>query len=112
MINLNLILILFAVAALIGLTILVKVLKNEPTSKPAVFAHGGFAAVALVLLLLYYLDNPEGLLIPLVLFVIAALGGFFQFFKDWTKQEIPKSIAFIHAGAAVAAFVLLLFAVL
>ena len=108
MINLNIVIGLFALAAIIGLTILIKVLKGQETSKPAVFAHGGLAAVALVLLVIYYIDNPEGLFVPLILFVIAALGGFYLFFQDITKQAIPKPVALIHAGAAVAAFVWLL----
>ncbi len=87
-------------------------MKSEKTSKPVVFAHGGIAAIALVLLILYYIDNPAGLLVPLILFIAAALGGFFLFFRDINKKEIPKSLAFIHAGAAVTAFIFLLLIVL
>lgn len=112
MLNIYLIIVLFGTAAIIGVTLLLKVVKNEATSKPAVFAHGGLAALGLVLLFIYYLNSPAGLLVPLVLFVLAAFGGFVLFFKDWTKQVIPNSVAFIHAGVAVAGFILLLLAVL
>lgn len=108
----NLALILFALAAVVGLAVFLRVIKGEPTSRPAVLAHGGIAAAALVLLIVYYLSNPAGLTISLVLFIVAALGGFVMFGRDVSGKSIPKPLAFIHAGAAVLAFVLLLMAVL
>ncbi|MEO9805038.1 MAG: hypothetical protein ABJF04_17405 [Reichenbachiella sp.] len=106
------IIILFALAAVIGLTILMKVLKGATTSKPAVYAHGALAAIGLVLLIVYYMSNPGGLMVPLILFVVAALGGFLLFAKDIGGKTVPKPLALIHAGAAVVAFLLLLMTVL
>jgi hypothetical protein len=104
--------ILFALAAVLGLTILVKWLTNKEASRGVVYAHGAAAAVALVLLLVYVLQHPDNSpMTSLILFVIAALGGFYMFFKDVKGQNSPMGIAIVHALLAVGGFVtLLLFA--
>lgn len=111
MLNIYLIAALFGTAALIGSTLIYRVLLKKETSKLVVFTHGGVAATGLVLLFIYYLNNPEGLLIPLVIFVLAALGGFVLFFKDWTNQPIPDFVAFIHIGLALLGFCWLVWSV-
>ncbi len=107
------IILLFAVAAVFGLTLLVPVLQGKTPSRPFVFAHGGIAAVALVMLLMQFMK--EGSTVPqiaVILFVVAALGGFVLFARDLQKQPIPKVLALVHAGAAVVAFLILLFSIL
>jgi hypothetical protein len=107
------IILLFAAAAVFGLTLLVPVLQGKTPSRPFVFIHGGLAATALVLLLLQFFK--EGTTVPqisVILFVVAALGGFVLFANDLQKKPIPKGLALVHAGAAVAAFLILLFSVL
>lgn len=108
-----LIICLFAVAAVFGLTLLVPILKGSNPSRTFVFIHGGIAAIALVMLLLQFFQ--EGSTVPqlsVILFVVAALGGFVLFAIDLQKKPVPKGLALIHAGAAVAAFLILLLAVL
>lgn len=101
--------ILFAVAAVLGLTILVKWLSKKEVSRTVVYAHGVVAAVALVALAAYALQNPENYpQLALALFVIAALGGFYMFFRDLQNKMSPYSIAFVHALLAVGGFVTLL----
>jgi hypothetical protein len=51
------------------------------------------------------------LLISLIIFVIAALGGFIMFGRDLSKRSVPKWLGVVHALAAVTGFVLLFFAV-
>jgi hypothetical protein len=46
--------------------------------------------------------------ISLLLFIIAAIGGFILFGRDLTKKPGPKWLAVIHALAAVTSFVILL----
>lgn len=104
--------ILFALAAVLGLVLITKVLKDEETPKGVVYSHGASAAVALVLLIIAYLRQGESLLmISTLIFVVAALGGFVMFGRDLQKKSIPKWLAVVHALAAVAAFVILLYAV-
>ena len=104
---------LFAVAALIGVLILKNWLTSATTSKTVVYAHGIFAALALVLLLYYTIQNPSGSLkTSLILFVIAALGGFYMFFQDLKGKFSPTWLAFVHGLLAVAGFVSLLLMVI
>jgi len=105
------IILLFAVAAVFGVTLLVPVLQGKNPSRPFVFIHGGIAAVALVMLVLNYM-SAESLVpqVSVILFVVAALGGFVLFARDMQKQPIPKGLAIVHAAAAVTAFLILLFA--
>lgn len=50
------------------------------------------------------------LVASIVLFVIAALGGFVLFRKHTQGQLIPKPLMGVHAAAAVTGFVLLVIA--
>jgi hypothetical protein len=101
---------LFALAAVMGIIIAAAIFGNKPsTPKPAVVAHGLFGATALVLLIVFAMNNP--MTYPkasLILFVIAALGGFLLLFNDLKKKPGPKGVVVIHALVAVTAFVLLL----
>ncbi len=103
---------LFAVAAVVGLTMLFKILKGENPPRMSAIIHGALAAIALVLLILEFIDGGTELGAALIVLVIAALGGFFLFFKDLGGKQIPKSVALIHASAAVIGVLLLIFAVL
>jgi len=103
--------ILFALAAVLGLVLITKVFRGEETPRPVVYAHGASAAIALVLLIIGYLNRGDSLLMTTVLiFVVAALGGFTLFAQDIRDRELPKWLAVIHALAAVTGFVLLLIA--
>lgn len=103
--------ILFGLAAILGLVLITKVLKDRETPKPVVYSHGAAAAAGLVLLILAYINRGGSLLmISVLLFVVAALGGFILFGRDLTGKGIPKWLAVVHALAAVSGFVLLLIA--
>ncbi len=100
---------LFALAALMGFRINTALVLKKETPKPIVYTHGILAVSALVLLVIYSTQNPERYpKTSLIIFVIAALGGFYLFFRDMKKKPGPVVIAVIHALAAVIAFVVLL----
>lgn len=104
---------LFALAAVLGLIIATAIFKGKETPKPAVYAHGAMAAIGLVLFVLYALQNPTNYpQLSLILFVVAALGGFYLFANDMRKKPGPKPVVIVHALAAVTAFTLLLLFVL
>jgi hypothetical protein len=109
---LNISVILFAVAAVFGLIILTALVKKKETPKPVVFLHGLAAAGALVILIIYSVRNPSDFpKVSLIIFVLAAIGGFYLFFNDMKKKPGPVAVAVVHALVAVAGFVtLLLFA--
>ncbi|HMG92883.1 MAG TPA: hypothetical protein VK589_22655 [Chryseolinea sp.] len=107
------IILLFAVAAVFGIVLIIPVLQGKTPAKGLVFTHGGIAALALVMLLLRYFNEPGS--VPqwsVILFVIAALGGFVLLASHLRKNTVPKSLALVHASAAVVAFLILLFSAL
>ena len=100
---------LFAVAAIFGLFNLKNVIAKKEIPRGVVYSHGLFAATALVLLMIYAIQSPAHYpLVSIVLFVIAAVGGFYMLFRDLTKKTIPVGIAGLHAVLAVAGFIMLL----
>jgi hypothetical protein len=108
----NLSIVTFALAAVFGIIILIKWLTKKDVSRTVVYTHGIFAALGLVLIVVCAVQSPENFpKTALILFVVAAIGGFYMFFRDLQKKMSPYSIAFVHALVAVAGFVaLLLFA--
>ena len=104
---------LFALAAIIGLLILKNWLTSANTSRTVVYAHGLFAALALILLLVQTIKNPQGSSrISLVLFGLAAIGGFYMFFQDLKGKFSPIWLAITHALLAAAGLVFLLLMVI
>ena len=103
---------LFALAAVLGLTILIKWLSKSDVSNTVKYLHGLAAATALVILVIYAVKTPGNFpKTSIILFVIAALGGFYMFIRDMSTKYRSIGIAAIHALLAVSGFVaLLLFA--
>jgi hypothetical protein len=100
-------LVLFALAAVIGLTLAGKILRKAPTAKPVAIAHGLVAASGLVLLIVYAMQHPNRLLNWAIgLFVVAALGGAVLFANDLRKKPGPAGLIAIHALVAVVAVVI------
>ena len=108
------IIIFFALAAVMGLIIASAIFSHKPaTPKPAVIAHGIFAATALGCLIYYAVNNPENYpKASLILFCIGALGGAVLLFNDLKKKPGPLPFVVIHALIGVTAFALLLVYVL
>lgn len=104
---------LFALAAILGLSILIKWLGKKDASRGVVYSHGIVAAIALVLLVVYAIQHPAAFpKVSIVLFVLAALGGFYMFFNDLKKKNSPLSVAVVHGLLAIGGFVALLLFVL
>ena len=100
---------LFAIAAVFGATILIKWLTKQGASKTVIYSHGIVSALALVLLVVFAVQNPDAFpQTGLILLILAALGGFYMFYRDLKQKMSPYSIAFTHALLAVAGFVTLL----
>ena len=96
---------LFALAAVIGMYMLTRVLRDTLPPWLAVVLHGAFAATGLVLLLYSAFmagsAPPPILLFASVVLVIAALGGFVLVSFHLRKKTPPRALALIHAFAAV-----------
>jgi hypothetical protein len=100
--------VLFSLAALLGIFLLTFVLRGKETPKAVTFTHGPIAFTGLVLLILYAFQYGPAPIASLILFIIAALGGFVLIFRDLTTSSIPKWLALLHGLIAVAGFILLL----
>lgn len=104
--------VLLAVAAAGGL-VMAGIRFVGDRSPPAALAMlHGFLAAAAVTLLLYgavTVGLPKMALVALALFVAAAGGGaILNLNYHWKRLLLPKWLVLVHAGAAVAGFVLLL----
>ena len=103
----------FAIAAVLGLIILKNWLTSGNTPKRVIYSHGIFAAIALAILLIQVIRQPENSLkTSLTLFVVAAIGGFYMFFRDLKGKMSPTWLAVVHALIAVGGFVSLVLFVL
>lgn len=101
--------VLFVIAALLGLTVAVQLFRRRPTSKGVAVAHGLVAAAGLVVVLIEALRSPQRFLTTaIVLLVIAALGGAVLFVNDLRAKPGPLALIVIHALVALAAVVLVI----
>jgi hypothetical protein len=106
-------LLLFAVAAVAGLTMAIMHFRGFSPPKPVLAVlHGLFAASGLVVLLLAliktgFTGKPA---IAAGLLVVAALGGFGLLSWHARNQRLPSALMVIHALVAVAGFLTLLVA--
>lgn len=102
-------LIIFAVAALGGAFLALRHFTGKTQPMPVVLLHGLLAATGLACLLYAYFTN--GLhgagTTALVIFFVAALGGFFLFFTNLRGKSLPTPIVLLHAVLALTAFVVL-----
>jgi len=100
---------LFALAAVFGLTMLIKWMKKEDAPRGVAYIHGIAAAIALLILIMYGVGHPDHFpKISIILFIVAALGGFFMFIRDVMKKAPIIPLAFLHALLAISGFVTLL----
>ncbi|MBI5861545.1 MAG: hypothetical protein HZB64_05120 [Rhodocyclales bacterium] len=98
---------LFAVAAVIGIVMASKHFGGANPPLPMALLHGLFAASGLVILILNLLQGGDVSLPSLVLFVVAALGGFVLFSFHLRQKRLPSPVVIIHAVVAVIAFLVL-----
>src|ERR1044071_4337215 len=86
----------FALAAIMGMVLISNVLQNKQVPRVALVMHGSFAALSLVLLIIYIMGNQPGPVQSLVLFIIAASGGFIMLARELTGKPVPKWLAIVH----------------
>ena len=100
-------LVLLAAAALLGITLLTFVLRDRHTPKGVALLHGGFAALGIVALVVYWIVAPTAPRISLALFVLAAAGGAVLIVLDLRRGKVPKALALGHGVIALSALALL-----
>jgi len=100
--------ILFTIAALLGVVLANRRMREQPLPTwPALF-HGGLAIAGLVALIMAMVKSGLQARVPLALFIIASIGGFVLFAFHLQHRLIPVALMLVHAGVAVLALLLLL----
>jgi hypothetical protein len=97
-----------ALTAILGLTLLSFVLRDQKTPRLVTVLHGLFAATGLGFLIYYTMGEEPKPIESAVLLVIAALGGFIMVSRDLTGKSIPKWLAVTHGLIAVTGFIFLI----
>jgi hypothetical protein len=106
-------LVLFGIAAVGGLVMVTMVLRGAPRPPLALaLLHGALAAAGLVALILVGPGAPSMARTALVVFLVAALGGFYLIAQHLQTKPLPVPVVLIHAAVAVVAFLILLATVL
>ena len=107
-------LIVFAIAAMGGLFLASHVLRGRLAPWAVSVMHALLGATGLVLLIMGVGQGgaPSRATAALAVLVLAALGGFYLASIHLKGRVAPKAVVFVHAGVAVAGFLVLLSAVL
>lgn len=102
--------ILFAAAAVGGLTMLIMRAGQRPVPMGLALAHGGAAAAGLLLLAVAVFGGtaPGLATVALIVFALAAIGGFVLFASYLRTRSFSLQLGIVHGLAAVTAFALLL----
>lgn len=93
--------------AILGMYLLSLLLRNKHIPKGAAIIHGLFAVVGLILLITYCFGSQPDPLASIIVFSIAALGGFIMGYRDITGSEVPKWLGIVHGLTAIAGFTIL-----
>src|SRR5687768_3830880 len=81
---------LFALAAVLGLTILIRWLQNKDAPKGVVYSHGAVAVAGVVVLVSYSIMHPDHFpAISLALFPLAAIAGLYMYFTYENRRNKP-----------------------
>ncbi len=108
---LNIAVLVFAIGAVGGLVLASSVLRGRLAPWALSLLHAALGATGLVLTAIVVLKasgETSGIVpIALLILVIAALGGFFLASYHARKLPAPRPVVFVHAGAAVTGFLLL-----
>lgn len=105
--------VLFAIGALGGLVMAVRVFKAQSIPAALAALHGLLVASGLVLLIVAAILGKAGHVatIALVVLLVAALGGFYLVSFHIRKQQHPRAVIVVHALVAVVGFLILLGAI-
>ena len=105
--------ILFAIAALGGVVMaIMRFSGKELPPMGLALLHGAVAAAGLVALIIAVAGGASAkATLALILFIVAALGGFLLFSYHLRRKALPIPFVVVHGLVAVIAFVILLFAI-
>jgi hypothetical protein len=102
--------VIFALAALGGIVLAFMHLTKKSAPLGLACLHGALAVTGVILLLVGMSQGhtAKGVVIALVLFVVAALGGLVLITAHLRSRPLPAALIVVHALVAVAGFLTLL----
>src|SRR3990167_9966500 len=101
--------VLFLLAAFFGMWLASYVLTDRETPKGLAIIHGPLAVAGFICLVIGTIAQPSTpLIISIIIFSIAAIGGVTLIGIDLFGKRIPKLFALAHGLAAVTGYVFLL----
>ncbi|CAM2983499.1 Uncharacterised protein [Legionella steigerwaltii] len=108
--------VLFLAAVLCGLFLLTAILQNRPVNQVVKALHGIFAALGLIIIIVYMLAFMTGqaaiLRASLIILIVAALGGLTLVSLAKKGKQVPKVAVLIHPIIAIAGLIALIIYVL
>jgi len=99
---------LLGIIAIAGMYLLSLVLRDKQRPKAVTLIHGLFAALSIVLLVIYFFRKESGPLVSIVVLIVAAVSGFMLNYRDITGKKVPKWFAVVHGLVAVIGFAFLI----
>ena len=99
---------LLGIVAIAGMYLLSFILREKQIPKAVTLIHGLFAALSVVLLIIYFFRNESGPLVSIIVFVVAAVSGIMLNYRDITGKKVPKWFAVMHGLVAITGFAFLL----
>jgi len=102
-------LIILTITAVGGLFLASKVLTGKLAPWSVSLIHALLGATGLVMLIMMIVNEggSDKIMAGLVLLVVAAVGGFYLAYQHLQGNVASKRVVFIHAGVAVAVFLIL-----
>jgi hypothetical protein len=102
--------VLFSVALLIGLTQGTLVIRKKNIPIPLAVVHGGFAfiGIAILTVTVFYQTSFEKSFVSLIIFIASAVAGFLMFVDHLLKRPWPKTLLILHFIFNITAYVILL----
>lgn len=92
--------VLISLAVLLGLYLISFVLRKKIPPKGVAIIHGSLAVLGIAILIIYALTTQEHHKHwdSIVIFLVAAAGGFYLFSKDIRHLKIPTWVAVVHGS--------------
>lgn len=106
--------ILISLAVFLGAYLLSYVLQGQHPPKAIAFAHGTFAVLGIIFILLYALttDEHHKHWDSLIIFSLAAIVGLYLFSRDLRHKNVPKWVAILHGSVGLFGLIWILIHVL
>ncbi len=108
--------VLFLAAVICGLFLLTAILQDRPVNQTVRVLHGIFAALGVLILIVYMLNFMAGqsslLIVSLILLIVAAIGGLTLVMLAKKGKQIPKLAVIVHPIIALAGLIALVIYVL